>query len=61
MELNFPSQVRQGIYITVVLGTAIVVPLHAGGVVSDLVLNVWASLSGAASLLASLNVNHKKG
>lgn len=57
MQLNPPPKVRATIYVLVVLGTAIMVPLHAGEVVTDLVFNVWTSVSGAASLLAALNVS----
>jgi hypothetical protein len=57
MEVNLPPQVRLIIYVVVTLGTAAMVPLHIGGVVSDLVFNVWTSLAGAATLLAALNVN----
>lgn len=56
MEVVFPVKVRATIYVLVVLGTAVLVPLHAGNVVSDLVLNVWTSVSGAASALAVLNI-----
>jgi hypothetical protein len=56
-NLNLPPKVRAAIYVTVVLGTALLVPLHTAHAVSDLVMNVWTSLSGAASLLAVVNVN----
>lgn len=59
MEINLPPKVRVTIYIIVVMGTAFIVPLNLGGVVSDLVMSVWASVSGAASLLASLNISKK--
>ena len=55
MDVGFPSEVRKVIYIVIVLGTAVLVPLNAGGVVSDLALAVWASVAGAASGLAALN------
>jgi hypothetical protein len=57
MQLNFPPKVRAAIYILVVLGTATLVPLNVAGVVNNVVLSVWTSVSGAASLLAALNVN----
>ena len=57
MELNFPPKVRSAIYIIVVLGTATLVPLNVAGVVDNVILSVWTSVSGAASLLAALNVN----
>lgn len=56
MQLNLPPKVRATIYVVIVLGTALIVPLNAGGVASDLLLKVWSSLAGAASLLAALNV-----
>lgn len=56
MEVVFPPKVRVTIYVLVVIGTAVLVPLHAGEVVSDLVFNVWTSVAGAASALAALNV-----
>lgn len=56
MEVVFPPKVRATIYISVVLGTAVLVPLQAAHVVSDLVLAVWTSVSGAASALAALNI-----
>lgn len=56
MQLNPPPKVRATIYVLVVIGTAVLVPLHAGEVVSDLLFNVWTSVSGAAAFLAALNV-----
>lgn len=56
MELNLPPQVRMAIYVVVVIGTAVIVPLHSENVVSDLLFNVWTSLSAAASALAAYNV-----
>lgn len=60
MPINFPPKVRAGIYITVVMGTAVLVPLNVAHVVSDVVMSVWTSVSGAASLLAALNVSLNK-
>lgn len=57
MPLNLPIKVRAAIYILVVLGTSVVIPLHAGKVINDLALSVWTSVSGAASLLAALNIS----
>ncbi len=51
-----PENVRKAIYIIVVLGTAVIVPLNAAGIVSGVILTVWTSVSGAASGLAALNV-----
>lgn len=59
MPLNLPPKVRSAIYILVVMGTSVVLPLHAAGVLNDLALSVWTSVSGAASLLAALNVASK--
>lgn len=59
MDLMFPPKVRATIYIIIALGTAILVPLNNAEVVSDLVMSVWTSLAGAASVLAVLNVSHK--
>jgi len=56
MNLNPPAKTRAAIYITIVMGTAVLVPLHAAGVVSDLVMSIWTSLAAAASGLAALNV-----
>lgn len=56
MQLNPPDKVRKAIYVLVVLGTAVVVPLHQAGIVPDVVVSVWTSVSGAASLLAAFNV-----
>lgn len=55
MEVGFPAHVRKAIYVTVVLMTAVLVPLNAVEVAPDWVLLVWNSVAGAASLLASLN------
>lgn len=55
MEVGFPANVRKVIYVLVVLGTAVLVPLNVGGVIPDLVLAVWTSVAGAASGLAALN------
>ncbi len=60
MDIIFPAKVRAAIYIIVVIGTAVLVPLNVGGVVSDLILAVWTSVAGAASGLAALNVNTGK-
>lgn len=60
MDVGFPWKVRAAIYITVVMGTAVLVPLHLGHVVSDLVMAVWTSVAGAASGLAALNITRKK-
>ena len=57
MNVIFPPQVRVAIYIIVVLGTAVLVPLQAAHIVSDLVMAVWTSVAGAASGLAALNVS----
>lgn len=59
MDLIFPPRVRAVIYITVVIGTAVLVPLNAAGAVSDLIMSVWTSLSAAASALAAFNVSKK--
>ena len=56
MKLNLPYKVRAGIYVVVVLGTAVIVPLNTAGILPDVVLAVWSSLAGAASLLAALNI-----
>lgn len=59
MQLNPSPKVRAWIYITVVIGTAVIVPLYAAQVVNDVIMAVWTSVSGAASLLAGLNVSGK--
>lgn len=59
MEIIFPPKVRATIYVLVVLGTAVLVPLNAGDIVNDLVMSVWTSLCGAASALAAFNVTRK--
>ena len=56
MNLNPPPKVRAAIYIVIVLGTALIVPLNQANIVSDVVMAVWSSVSGAASLLAAVNV-----
>lgn len=60
MKITLPYKVRACIYIAVVLGTAVLVPLHSANVVTDVVMNVWMSVSGAASALAFLNVTPDK-
>jgi hypothetical protein len=60
MDIMFPRRVRAAIYITVVLGTAVLVPLNVAGAVSDLVMSVWTSVAAAASALAALNVSKSK-
>ena len=57
MDIVFPPKVRAAIYIIVVLGTAVLVPLNIAGIINDVVFSVWSSVSGAASLLAALNVS----
>lgn len=56
MKVNLPSNVRATIYVLVVLGTAVLVPLNVANIVSDTVLAVWTSVAGAASGLAAFNV-----
>ena len=60
MKLNLPYKVRAGIYVVVVLGTAVIVPLNTAGILPDVVLAVWSSLAGAASLLAALNITPER-
>lgn len=52
----FPARIRTIIYVVVVMGSAVLVPLNVAHVVSDLVMAVWTSVSGAASGLAALNI-----
>lgn len=59
MQLNPPPKVRAAIYVLVVMGTAVLVPLNVAGVVNDVVMSVWSSVAAAASLLAALNVSTK--
>ena len=59
MEITFPPKVRAAIYVIVVMGTAVIVPLNVADIISDVVFQVWTSVSGAASLLAALNVSKK--
>lgn len=60
MQLNPPAKVRVAIYVIIVMGTAVLVPLNVAHIVSDLVMSIWTSVSGAASLLAAVNVNTTK-
>lgn len=59
MDVLLPAKVRATIYVLVVIGTAVLVPLNVAHVVSDLVMSVWTSVAGAASGLAALNVTLK--
>lgn len=59
MDVLLPPKVRLSIYVAVVMGTAVLVPLNVAHVVSDLIMAVWMSVSGAASGLAALNVSRK--
>jgi len=59
MDINFPPVVRKAIYIAVVIGTAVIVPLNVANIVPDVAMNVWNSVAGAASLLAAFNVSKK--
>jgi hypothetical protein len=59
MQLNPPPKVRAAVYIVVVLGTALLVPLNIAGVVNNTIMSVWTSVSAAASLLAAINVTTK--
>lgn len=60
MEIIFPPKVRAAIYILVVIGTAVLVPLNVAGIVSDVILSVFTSVAGAASGLAALNINKQE-
>lgn len=55
--ITLPPKARLVFYLVVVFGSAVLVPLHVGNVVSDLVMNVWTSVAGAASALAAFNVS----
>lgn len=57
MSINLSPRVRQAIYVVVVFGTALLVPLNQGGLVPEIVMAVWTSVAGAASALAAINVN----
>lgn len=59
MDINFPPVVRKTIYVAVVIGTAVLVPLNIANVVPDVAMSVWTSVSGAASILAAFNVSKK--
>lgn len=59
MDIIFPPKVRATLYVLVVMGSAVLVPLDAANVISDLVMTVWTSVSGAACALAALNVRSK--
>lgn len=59
MDIIFPAKIRATIYVVGVLGSAVLVPLNVAGVISDLVMSVWTSLSGAAFALAALNITRK--
>lgn len=56
MQINLPAKVRLWIYIIVVMITAVIVPLNLAHAVNDVVMAVWNSVAGAASLLAAINV-----
>jgi hypothetical protein len=56
MQLNLPPKVRKAIYIAVVMGSAVMIPLDQFDAIPDVVMAVWVSVSGAASLLAAFNV-----
>lgn len=59
MNINLPPNVRATIYVLVVLGTAVVVPLNLAHILSDTVMAVWTSVAGAASGLAAFNMGTK--
>lgn len=61
MQINLPYKIRAAIYIIVVLGTSIIVPLNVAHIVSDVLFQVWTSVSGAASLLAAFNTGPSAG
>lgn len=56
MQINLPTKIRATIYVLVVIGTAIFVPLNSASVINDVFMSVWTSVSAAASALALLNV-----
>lgn len=56
MQINLPSKVRATIYVLIVIGTAVFVPLNNANVINDVFMSVWTSVSAAASALALLNV-----
>lgn len=59
-DFTVPRRVRAAVYVIVVMGTAVIVPLNLADVwVTDVMLAVWTSVSAAASLLARLNMSSK--
>lgn len=54
--ISLPPKLRLVIYLVVVFGSAVLVPLNVYHVVSDVVMAVWTSFAGAASALAAFNV-----
>jgi hypothetical protein len=59
MDINFPPVVRKTIYVVVVMGTAVLVPLDQLHMIPQYVSAIWTSVAGAASLLAAFNVSKK--
>jgi hypothetical protein len=57
VSINLSPKVRQGIYLVVVFGTALLVPLNQAGLIPEVAMAVWTSVAGAASALAAFNVN----
>jgi hypothetical protein len=58
-DFMLPPVVRKTIYVIVVMGTAVITPLDALHMIPEFVGIVWASVAGAASLLAAFNVPKK--
>ena len=56
MQVNLPTKVRATIYVLIVIGTALFVPLNNANVINDVFMSVWTSVSAAASALALFNV-----
>lgn len=59
-DLALSPNIRKAIYIVVVMGTAIIVPLDQLAMIPTYVSTIWSSVAGAASLLAAFNVTYRK-
>lgn len=56
MQYTVNPKLRLTLYIIVVIGTSVIVPLYQYHIVHDVAMSVWTSVSGAIALLAAFNV-----
>lgn len=61
MKLNFPPQVRAGLYVLTALGTPVVAYLFAKNFIGEIEVTLWAAEVAVVNAMAALNTNVEEG